>query len=135
MNRLRLIASIYFAVLLFAALLNYLPGIPVSDGKTFGIFALDIYDDGLHLASALWAGLAAWLGARASRFFLFYFGLVYFGDGLLGLITGSGYLDLGIINYGFQNLPFSFKIMANLPHLGLGSLAFLSSLIFRADSR
>jgi hypothetical protein len=135
MNRLRLIASMYFVVLLFAALLNYLPGIPVQDGKTFGIFALDIYDDGLHLASAIWAGLAAWFGARASRFFLLYFGLIYFGDGLLGLITGSGYLDLGIINYGIQDLPFGFKIMANLPHLGLGSIAFLSSLIFKADAR
>jgi hypothetical protein len=134
MNRLRLTAFIYFAVLLFAASLNYLPFIPVVDGKTFGIFALDIYDDGLHLASAIWAGLAAWFGARAPRFFLLYFGIVYFGDGLLGLITGSGYLDLGIINYGIQQLPFSFKIMANLPHLGLGSIAVLTSYLFRKDA-
>lgn len=134
MNRLRLMAGVLFAVLLFAALLNYLPFIPVVDGKTFGIFALDIYDDGLHFASAAWAGIAAIIGARASRFFLFYFGLLYFGDGLLGLITGSGYLDLGIINYGIQSLPFSFKILANLPHLFLGGVAFLSSLLFRADA-
>jgi len=135
MNRLRLVAFLYFLVLLFAASLNYLPFIPVIDGKTFGIFALDIYDDGLHLASAIWAGLAARFGARASRFFLLYFGLIYFGDGLLGLITGSGYLDLGIINYGIQDLPFGFKIMANLPHLGLGSMAVLSSFLFRADAK
>jgi len=135
MNRLRLVAFLYFLVLMFAASLNYLPFIPVIDGKTFGIFALDIYDDGLHLASAIWAGLAAWFGARASRFFLLYFGLIYFGDGLLGLITGSGYLDLGIINYGVQDLPFGFKIMANLPHLGLGSMAVLSSFLFRADAK
>jgi hypothetical protein len=135
MNRLRLMAFLYFLVLLFAASLNYLPFIPVIDGKTFGVFALDIYDDGLHLASAIWAGLAAWFGARASRFFLFYFGLIYFGDGLLGLITGSGYLDLGIVNYGIQALPFGFKIMANLPHLGLGGIAILTSLLFRADAK
>jgi hypothetical protein len=134
MNRLRLIAFVYFLVLLFAALLNYLPFIPVVDGKTFGIFALDIYDDGLHLASALWAGIAAWLGARAARIFLLYFGLLYFGDGLLGLITGSGYLDLGIVNYGVQDLPFDFKIMANLPHLGLGSIAVISAMLFRRDA-
>ena len=67
MNRLRLVAVLYFIVLLFAASLNYLPFIPVEDGKTFGIFALDIYDDALHLVSALWAGIAAWLGARAAR--------------------------------------------------------------------
>jgi hypothetical protein len=134
MNRLRLVAFLYFLVLLFAASLNYLPFIPVTDGKTFGIFALDIYDDALHLASALWAGIAAWLGARASRSFLLIFGTLYFADGLLGLITGSGYLDLGIVNYGIQSLPFSFKIMANLPHLGLGGLAILSGLAFRKDA-
>lgn len=134
MNRLRLIAFVYFLVLLFAASLNYLPFIPVVDGKTFGIFALDIYDDGLHLVSALWAGISAWLGARASRAFLLYFGLLYFGDGFLGLITGSGYLDLGIINYGIQDLPFGFKIMANLPHLGLGGIAVVSAILFRRDA-
>lgn len=134
MNRLRLVAFLYFLALLFAASLNYLPFIPVTDGKTFGIFALDIYDDALHLASALWAGIAAWFGARASRTFLLAFGTLYFADGLLGLITGSGYLDLGIVNYGIQNLPFSFKIMANLPHLGLGGLAILSGLFFRNDA-
>ena len=134
MNRLRLAAAIYFVILLFAALLNYLPFIPVSDGRTFGIFALDIYDDGLHFVSAAWAGLAAWSGARASRFFLTYFGLVYFGDGLLGLITGSGYLDLGIINYGIQDLAFGFKLMANLPHLALGGGAVLASYLFSRDA-
>jgi hypothetical protein len=135
MNRLRLTASVYFAILLFAALLNYLPFIPVVDGKTFGIFSLDIYDDALHLASALWAGAAALAGARASKFFLRYFGVIYFGDGLLGLITGSGYLDLGFINYGVQSLPFGFKILANLPHLALGGMAMLTSVLFSRDAR
>jgi hypothetical protein len=134
MNRLRLMAGLFFLVLLFAALLNYLPFIPVIDGKTFGIFALDIYDDALHLASALWAGIAAWLGARASRFFLTAFGILYFADGLLGLATGSGYLDLGILNYGIQDLPFSFKILANLPHLGLGGIAVASAYLFQGDA-
>lgn len=134
MNRLRLVATLYFLVLLFAASLNYLPFIPVIDGKTFGIFALDIYDDGLHLASALWAGIAALFGARASRTFLLTFGTLYFADGLLGLITGSGYLDLGIINYGVQDLPLGFKIMANLPHLGLGGIAVIAGTVFRKDA-
>ena len=134
MNRLRLVATLYFLVLLFAAGLNYLPFIPVVNGQTFGIFALDIYDDALHLASALWAGTAAWLGARASRLFLGGFGILYFSDGLLGLVTGSGYLDLGIVNYGFQDLPLTFRILANLPHLGLGGLAILASFLFRKDA-
>ena len=62
------------------------------------MFALDIFDDLLHVASAAWAGIAAALSARASKIFLRYFGLLYLTDGLLGLATGSGYLDLGIMS-------------------------------------
>ncbi|WP_454849431.1 hypothetical protein [Rhizobium binxianense] len=135
MSRLRLIAALYTLALLLAAALNYIPGLTDDQGRAFGIFALDIYDDSLHLASALWAGIAAWLSARASRIFLFYFGLLYFTDGLLGLVTGSGYLDLGIVNYGIQDLPITFKILANLPHLFLGGVAIASSYIFRREVR
>ncbi|GAA3073088.1 DUF4383 domain-containing protein [Rhizobium viscosum] len=134
MSRLRLIAVLYTVALLFAAALNYIPGLTDAEGRAFGIFALDIYDDSLHLASAAWAGTAAILSARASRNFLFYFGLLYFSDGLLGLITGSGYLDLGIVNYGIQDLPFTFKILANLPHLFLGGVGIASSYIFRREA-
>ena len=59
----------HFGVILaLVASLNYLPipGIVDADGRTFGIFALDIYDDALHLASALWALAAAVISARAS---------------------------------------------------------------------
>lgn len=135
MSKLRLTASVYAIVLLGAAALNYTPGLTDAEGRAFGIFALDIYDDSLHLASALWAASAALISARASRIFLLYFGLLYFGDGLLGLITGSGYLDLGIINYGIVNLPFGFKVLANLPHLLLGSVAIISSYLFADEAR
>ncbi|MDO9418551.1 DUF4383 domain-containing protein [Pararhizobium sp.] len=135
MGKLRWIAAAYTVALLGAASLNYIPGLTDSEGRAFGIFALDIYDDSLHVASAIWAAVSAYLSSRAARAFLFYFGILYFGDGLLGLITGSGYLDLGIINYGVQDLPFMFKIFANTPHLVLGGVAFLSSIIFRDEAR
>lgn len=134
MSRLRLIAGLYTLALLTAAALNYIPGLTDAEGRAFGIFALDIYDDSLHLGSAIWAGLAAWTSARASRIFLTLFGLLYFSDGLLGLVTGSGYLDLGIVNYGILDLPFSFKILANLPHLFLGGAAVASAYLFRRES-
>ncbi|WP_349434378.1 hypothetical protein [Pararhizobium sp. A13] len=130
MGKLRIIAAVYAIVLLGAASLNYIPGLTDDQGRAFGIFALDIYDDSLHVASAAWAAIAAWLSSRAARSFLFYFGVLYFGDGLLGLITGSGYLDLGIVNYGIQDLPLGFKILANLPHLALGGFAVYSALVF-----
>ncbi len=135
MSKLRLIAGLYTVALLVAAALNYVPGLTDAQGRAFGIFALDIYDDALHLASAIWAGVAAVLSARAARAFLLYFGLLYFTDGLLGLITGSGYLDLGILIYGVLDLPFGFKILANLPHLFLGGAAVISSAVFAHEAR
>lgn len=129
MTTLRWIAVGYMIALLLAASLNYIPGLTDTEGRAFGIFALDIFDDLLHLVSAAWAGIAAFVSHRAARTFLFYFGILYLADGVLGLITGSGYLDLGIINYGIQDLPFGFKILANLPHIGLGGVALASSLL------
>ena len=55
-GKLRIIAAFYAIVLLGAASLNYIPGLTDDQGRAFGIFALDIYDDGLHVASAAWAG-------------------------------------------------------------------------------
>ena len=130
MTTLRWIAAGYAVVLLMAAGLNYIPGLTDSEGRAFGIFALDIFDDLLHVVSAAWAAFAAFLSHRASRAFLLYFGILYFADGLLGLITGSGYLDLGIVNYGVVDLPFTFKILANLPHLALGGFAVASVYLF-----
>ena len=122
------IAVGFFIVLLGAASLNYIPGVTNEDGVAFGIFALDIFDDSLHLASAIWALAAALVSARAARLFLLIFGALYFADGAMGLAIGSGYLDFGIFTYGVQDLPFGFKILANLPHLGLGGIALVSGL-------
>ena len=127
MTLLRYISIGYFVVLAVATALNYIPGLTDSEGRAFGIFALDIYDDGLHAASATWAIIAAMTSHRAAKIFLFGFGALYLGDGLLGLATGSGYLDLGILNYGVLDLPFTFKILANLPHISLGGFAVFSA--------
>ena len=118
----------FFLVLLGAASLNYIPGVTDADGVAFGVFALDIFDDSLHLASALWALVAALMSARAARLFLLIFGALYLADGAMGLAVGSGYLDFGIFSYGVQDLPFGFKILANLPHIGLGGIALFSGL-------
>ncbi|WP_439573236.1 hypothetical protein [Phreatobacter sp.] len=119
----RKVAALYAVILGIVTLLNYIPGLTDAQGRAFGIFALDIYDDALHFGSALWAAVAAFLSTRASVLYLRVFGVLYCLDGLLGLATGSGYLDLGILVYGVQNLPFGFKILANLPHIALGGVA------------
>lgn len=126
MTTLRYICFGYTVSLMIAASLNYIPGLTNAEGRAFGIFALDIFDDSLHFFSALWALIAGLMSHRAARIFLIYFGALYFGDGFLGLITGSGYLDFGIFNYGIQDFPFVFKILNNLPHLFLGGFALFA---------
>ena len=71
----------------------------------------------------LWAG-----GLLGIAVFLLIFGALYLGDGLLGLATGSGYLDLGIINNGMLDLPFGFRVAANAPHILLGAVALAAGL-------
>jgi hypothetical protein len=129
MDLIRRIAAAYAVALGFAAALNYIPGLTDAQGRTFGIFALDIYDDALHLASAVWAAVSAFLSRTASEGFLKVFGVLYCLDGLVGLIFGSGYLDLGIVTQGIQSLPLGFKILANLPHIALGGFAALAGFV------
>lgn len=126
----RKVAFGYAVVLVLVASLNYLPipGIVDDQGRTFGIFALDIYDDSLHLVSALWALAAALISSRAARMFLILFGALYFLDGLLGCFAGSGFLDLGIFTWGWLDLPVKLKILSSVPHLILGAFAIFIGL-------
>ena len=133
MTTLRYISMGYFVSLMIAASLNYIPGLTDDQGRAFGIFALDIFDDSLHAASALWALIAGLVSHRAARIFLIYFGAAYLGDGTLGLITGSGFLDFGIFTNGIVDYPSVFKILNNLPHLALGGFALFSVWMWDRD--
>lgn len=124
----------YFVVLLGAAALNYVPGITDAEGLAFGIFALDPFDDALHLVSALWALAAAFFGARASKVFLVIFGALYLGDGVFGFFTGYGYLDFGIFTNPSEGLSFTlFRVLANLPHIALGGVALIAGIKLGRD--
>jgi hypothetical protein len=126
----RKVALGYAVVLALVAALNYLPipGLVDAEGRTFGIFALDIYDDALHLVSALWALAAGVISLRASRIFLVLFGAAYLLDGMLGAATGSGFLDLGIFTWGVLDIPFTLKLLSSLPHILLGGFALVIGL-------
>jgi hypothetical protein len=124
MTNLKKLCFGYFGALMAAASLNYIPGLTDANGLAFGIFALDIYDDALHVASALWALAAGLLSHKAARSFLVLFGAAYLGDGIFGFFTGYGYLDLGIFTNSSAGIDLSpGRILANLPHLALGGIA------------
>ena len=61
MTLLQKIAVGYAIALFGAASINYIPGLVDDSGLAFGIFALDIFDDALHVASGLWALIAAFM--------------------------------------------------------------------------
>lgn len=129
MSILRIICFGYFVALMIAAATNYIPGLTDEAGLAFGIFALDIYDDALHVASALWALVSGLLSHRAARTFLILFGAAYLGDGVFGFFTGYGYLDLGIFTNGSLGMEFSMgRVFANLPHLALGGFGLFAGL-------
>ncbi|MGI3185666.1 hypothetical protein [Nioella aestuarii] len=129
MNILQKICIGYFVALMIAASLNYIPGLTDENGLAFGIFALDIFDDSLHVVSALWALASGLISSRAARTFLILFGAAYLGDGIFGFFTGWGYLDLGIFTNESLGMSFTLpRILANLPHLALGGFALWSGL-------
>jgi hypothetical protein len=135
MSILRKICLGYFVALMIAASLNYIPGLTDENGLAFGIFALDIFDDALHVASALWALSAALISHRAARLFLVIFGALYLGDGVFGFFTGYGYLDLGIFTNPSAGMDMSLpRVFANLPHLALGGFALWAGLRLDRES-
>jgi hypothetical protein len=123
MDRVRLFGWVYFALFVAVVAIGYVPAFEDEQGNLFGLFRLDLYDDALHLASGIWAGIAAWLSSGAARAYFRLFGPLYFLDGLMGLFVGSGYLDGGIFLYGPLDLPLTTRIFANLPHLVIGGFA------------
>ena len=120
MDRYRIAALLLAAALLFAAATDYIPAFIDSEGRVFGLFHLDIYKDALHVASGLWAIVSA-LSRRSAIFFLRVFGTLYFLDGVMGVFTGSGYLDLSIFIDGIRNVSPIIKFLSSVPHLALGA--------------
>ena len=129
MSLLQKIALGYFVALMGAASINYIPGLTDENGLAFGIFALDLYDDALHVASAIWALAAALISKSAARSFLILFGAAYLIDGIFGMFTGYGFLDLGIVTNASLGMDWSLnRWLANLPHLILGGFGLFAGL-------
>jgi hypothetical protein len=128
-NPLRVLAGLYAVLFALVTSLNYVPGFTDAEGRTFGLFALDPFDDALHGASGVWAALAAWRSTGATVTFFRWFGTLYCLDGLLGLATGSGYLDLGLLLHGVLDLPLVTRVLMNLPHIVIGGVAAFAGFV------
>ena len=94
-----------------------------DQGRLFGLFTLDFYDNSLHFASGAWAAIAALWSRDAAATYFRIFGPLYFLDGVMGFFLGSGYLDGGIFLYGLLELSWTIRFFANVPHLIIGGLA------------
>ncbi len=120
----------YCALFILVVVSGFIPAFLDAQGRQFGLFTLDLYDHSLHLFSGLWAGAAAAIGDKATRAYFRLFGPLYFADGVLGLLTGSGYLDFGIFLYGPLDLDLMTRFFANLPHLIIGGVAIWVGYVF-----
>jgi hypothetical protein len=123
MDRMRAFGWVYFLGFMAIVGLDFVPAFNDAEGRLFGLFTLDFYDNALHFASGAWAGVAALVSSGAARTYFRIFGPLYFADGVMGLFLGSGYLDLGIFLYGPLELDWKIRFLANLPHLLIGGIA------------
>lgn len=130
MNPIRKWAWGYAALFVAVVALGYIPGLTDEHGALLGLFHIELKDDLLHLGSALWAAIAAWHSTAAARFYFRLFGLIYFFDGVSGLLFGQGYLDFGIFLHGPTQLDLATRIGANIPHLLIGGIAILVGFVF-----
>ncbi len=125
----RLAAVLLALALLFAAATDYIPPFIDAEGRVFGLFKLDIYKDALHVASGAWALAAAAISRRASLLFLQIFGTLYFLDGVMGVFTGSGFLDLSIFTAGVLSISPLVKFLSSVPHLVLGLFGIVTGFL------
>jgi hypothetical protein len=117
------LAWFYAGLFLFVVSLGYIPGFTDDQGLLFGLFSIQLRDDLLHLASGIWAAVAAWWSGRASLRYFQLFGAVYLLDGVVGLLFGQAFLDAGIFLCGITSLNPWANFAANLPHLLIGGFA------------
>ena len=129
MDLIRILAVLYCLMFFGVVALDFVPAFADDQGRLFGLFTLDFYDNSLHAASGVWALIAAWHSRGWSVFYFRLFGLLYFFDGVLGFFTGSGYLDFGIFLYGPLDLPLMTRFLANLPHLLIGGFAIYAGFV------
>lgn len=124
------LAYIYSIMFFAIVALNYVPGIHDANGNMFGLFKLDPIDDALHLATAVWAVIAAWHSFKQSSLYFKIFGVFYFSDGILCMIFGQCLGDFTLFTHQHDIVllnasNFMERLPLNVPHMVIGGLAIL----------
>lgn len=88
-------ALIFGIVYLVIGIAGFLPFL-MSDDKIFGVFAVDLIHNIIHLLSGVLAIYASMQGAKASRMFFQIFGVVYGLVAILGFFAVSDGKLLGL---------------------------------------
>jgi len=123
MDKVRAFGWVYFIGFMGIVGLDFVPAFSDGEGRLFGLFTLDFYDNSLHFASGAWAAIAAVHSRGWTRTYFRIFGPLYFLDGVMGLFFGLGYLDGGIFLYALPDLSWTIRFFANVPHLIIGGFA------------
>ncbi len=104
-------------------LLGFIPSFTVDRGYLFGIYQTDMWDDILHIISALLAATAVFYSERAMIFFFRVIGTLYVLDALFGFFFENGFLDLSIFLHETLSFGFTMRLAANAPHFIMGLFA------------
>ena len=114
--------TLFYGVAFFALVFGgLLPGVIDDQGMMLGLFAIDPIDDALHLASGIWAVMAAQHSVGAVLIYTRWFGTIYFLDGLAGILAGTTFLDLGFLDHhAGEGADWAVRLGANIPHVLIG---------------
>jgi hypothetical protein len=120
---LRAMAWVYTAGFAFVVTVTHLSIFNDAEGRSFGLFQIDVRDDFVHILSAI-AGFAV---AASGRWIIPYFravALLYGLDAIVGLLTKQGLLDLTVFTTPWAPPDFGFtNIAVNLPHIVIVAVA------------
>ena len=125
------IAAVYTILFLLVVAMGYVPAFVNEAGELFGLFHIDPIDDALHLASAAWAGFAAWHSLAWTLVYFRWFGTLYLLDGVAGIAFGKGYLDGALFMANESGIAdMGTRIAANIPHIVLGGFALAAGIYY-----
>ena len=122
----KLIAWLFVAMFVFLVGMNYMPFLYAENGKLFGSFRLEPIGNWLHVLSGIWAFLAVLHSRAACLFYFRFFGTAYFIDGIVGVATGTAYLNLRFFDPNAVPVAeMGTRLLLNAPHLIIGGAAMI----------